>query len=293
MTRARPSEVARLLGVEPAALRLAKEGSNTHWYVRSASGLEVVLRRYRAGQTAVSLRYEAAVLHHLRERGWPVAAPLTEPLEVGGRWWAVFPRLPGREHDWTRHDPRHRWRGELLARMHVDTADLVRGLGQRDGFHRRDEAPEITPEHVTLLARLRRLDRPRAVSFERHARQIAEGAAFLRANAFPLTIVHGDFMPWNLRVRGRVLEGILDFDGTRLDSRAADLAFATWGGRYAAVCDGYSDVTPISEEEEAALPLLWRAAWLDWGWTLVARSRDRVEPELDAVLEKLARPWGE
>ena len=59
--------------------------------------------------------------------------------------------------------------------------------------------------------------------------------------------------------------------------------------------DGYAEAAAeaLTEEEEAAMPLLWRAAWLQWGWTLLARTRDRAEPELDAVLEKLARPWGE
>jgi len=294
MNGGRPSEVARLLGVRPVTLRLMQETANAHWVVRDEAGSYVVLRRYRAGHTHAGVDYELAVLRHLAAEGWPVAPALTDPIEVGGRWWAVFPRLEGRRHPWDRDDPRHRWRGELLARLHDATGPLLRSSPrQRDGYHRVDEATEITPEHVTLMARLRRLDVPRAVAFERHARQIAEGVSFLNSARFPSAIVHGDFLPWNMHVRGTTLLGLFDFDNCRCDARIADVAWATWGGRHAAVVEGYASVRSISEEEEAAMPLLWRAAWLSWAWTLLARTRDRVEPELDAVLEKLARPWSE
>ena len=288
---ARPSEVAKLFGVAPVSIRLARERANAHWFVRSSDG-EMVLRRYRQGMSKASVDFEMRVVRHLDAKGWPVAAPLAEPIEVGGRWWALFPRLPGRWTErWPRTDPRHAWRGELLAKLHDDTAELA-ALGQRDDCHRQDEVGELTPERVLLLARLRRLDVPRAVSLERHARQIAEAVSFLGAPRFRRTVVHGDFLPHNLLTRGGELLGILDFDATHIDSRASDVAFATWGGRYPGVSEGYNRVAPISEEEEAALPLLWRAQWLGWGWHLLRKSKDRVEPELDAVLEKLARPWG-
>ena len=298
MTGGRPSEVARLLGLRPASLRLVQETSNAHWVVRDEDGSYAVLRRYRAGHTFESVAYERTVLRHLAADGWPVAAPLSDPIEVGGRWWAVYPRLGGRRHRWESTDPRHGWRGELLAELHASTTPLLRtGLPrQRDGSHRVDEASEITPEHVTLLARLRRIDRPRAVALERHARQIAEGVSFLHAARLPMTIVHGDFLPWNMHVRGSTLVGLFDFEGTRCDTRVADLAIASWGGRYPAVVDGYNATAtkPLAEEEEAAMALLWRAGWLGWAWTLLARTRNRAElQELDAVLEKLARPWGE
>ena len=291
MSAARPSEVARLLGARPAALRLVKESGNAHWWVRDESGDHLVLRRYGAHRSRDAVDFEASVLRALADRGWPVAAPLAPAIEVGGRWWALFPRLPGRRQPWARDDPRHHWRGELLAALHADMKALTK-VGQRDGFHRTTEETELTPEHAALLARLRRLDPPRAVAFDRHARQIAEGISFLRAAALPATVVHGDFLPWNLHTSGRSLLAILDFDATHIDARAADLAFATWGGRHPAVVDGYSSVAPLREEEETALAVLWRARWLGWGWHLLARTRDRVEPELDAVLEKLARPWG-
>ncbi|HVM10807.1 MAG TPA: phosphotransferase [Acidimicrobiales bacterium] len=282
-----------MLGRHPVAIRLVQDKGSAHWVVREGDGAYTILRRYRDGETAASVEWETTVLRHLEDRGWPVATPLTGPIEVGGRWWAAFRRLPGRRQEWDRNDPRHRWRGELLARLHRDLADIASGIGQRDGHHRADEAAEITPEHVALLARLRRLDRPRAVAMERHARQIAEGVSFLHAHRFPMTIVHGDFLPWNLHARGSTILGIFDFEASRHDTRASDVAWATWGGRYPDACEGYGAIAPLSEEEEAALPLLWRASWLTWAWTLVARSRDRVEPELDAVLEKLARPWGD
>lgn len=295
MTGGRPSEVARFLGLRPASLRLLQDTSNTHWVVRQDDGSYVILRRYRAGHSGASVDYEATVVRRLADDGWPVAPPLADPIQVGGRWWAAFPRLPGRRHHWDRADPRHRWRGELLARLHASTAPLLeRQPRQRDGFHRVDEASEITPEHVTLLARLRRFDRARAIALERHARQIAEGVSFLHAARFPMAVIHGDFLPWNMHVRANSLVGLFDFETTRSDTRAADVAIATWGGRYPSVIDGYNAVAPLTEGEEAAMPLLWRAGWLSWAWTILGRTRDRVElDQLDAVLEKLARPWGE
>ncbi|HEX6954918.1 MAG TPA: phosphotransferase [Agromyces sp.] len=292
MSPARPSEVARFLGLHPAAIRTIQEHRNAHWVIREENGTYAVLRRFDAGVSGASVDYEMALVAHLAGSGWPVAAPLAAPIEVGGRWWAAFPRLGGRRHEWGADEARHRWRGELLAKLHHDTRAFAIHH-QRDGAHRTDEASEITPEHVALLARLRRIDRLRAVAFERHARQIAEGVAFLRAGRFPVGVIHGDFLPWNLHVRGKALLAVFDFEWSRRDTHAADVAWATWGGRYPSTLEGYVGAASFSEEEEAALPLLWRAGLLAWGWAILARTRDRVEPELDAVLEKLARPWGE
>ncbi|HEX7166837.1 MAG TPA: phosphotransferase [Acidimicrobiales bacterium] len=288
----RPSAAARALGIEPTAIRRIHARANVHWRVEAPSGA-FVLRLYRQDASVAAIRFEHAVLAHLDSRGWPVAAAVADPVEVDGRWWALFPRLRGpAPRHWADGDERHRWRGELLAKLHADTAELTRALGQRDGWHRCDEAAVVTPEHIALLARLRRLDRPRSVGLERHARTIAEGVRFLQAGTMLHVVVHGDFVPWNLMVRGRELVGLLDFDLTHLDSRAADVAWASWGGTAPAVIDGYSSVAPLTEEEEAALPLLWRAAWLAVAWASLAKNTDRVDRSLDQALEKLARPWG-
>lgn len=47
-----------------------------------------------------------------------------------------------------------------------------------------------------------------------------------RVDALPATVVHGDFTRWNLLFVADQLTGVIDFDLTHLDSRAADLAMA-------------------------------------------------------------------
>lgn len=82
---------------------------------------------------------------------------------------------------------------------------------------------------------------------------------------------HGDFTRWNLLFAGARLSGVIDFDLTHLDSRAADLAMAR-AARTPAVLDGYRAEAerlgwPLAPEEEAAVTSLdaaLRIAIIGW-----------------------------
>ncbi len=73
----------------------------------------------------------------------------------------------------------------------------------------------------------------------------------------PLSVVHGDFTPWNMRYHRGALSGLFDFDSTHLDLRIADFILS-WRGKYQGILDGYQDVSPLSSVEQTLLiPGFW------------------------------------
>ena len=85
----------------------------------------------------------------------------------------------------------------------------------------------------------------------RHA--IEEVASRPRTNPphDPMTLVHGDFSPWNLGCRLGRLCGVLDFINAHVDRRSVDLACAR---------RGYNDVVV-------------RAISRSWDWTAVSSRK--------------------
>lgn len=97
--------------------------NNEHWYV----GASLVLHRYGPFRSDAAISYEHATVGQLRERGWPVAAPI--PSDAGrmvvaddGRRYSPFPRLAGR-----RGIPGRPRQPRELGRLHRDLAVSVAG----------------------------------------------------------------------------------------------------------------------------------------------------------------------
>jgi Ser/Thr protein kinase RdoA (MazF antagonist) len=110
------------------------------------------------------------------------------------------------------------------------------------------------------------------------AARFGEAAAALEARdlpgvfaGHPRRIVHGDFSPWNIRVRGGRLAGVIDFDLAHLDVRAADVAWAR-RGYHDGVVHGYLKRAPLIDAELANLDALWTGGSLGSVWrVLVSR----------------------
>lgn len=247
--------VRRVTVGRPAAL------GNENWHVWTRAGERFVLRRHGHGRTAEEIEYEAQVMRHAAAAGWRVPLPLGAPVPHGDRFVSVCTYVPGTSHR-TESAAQLRERGVLLARLHADLRPLAPRLGQRPGWHPMHDVATMQQalrweDGMAVLGRIR----PDLVLALRAGTVVVEHRLdAVAAAAFPVTLIHGDFTRWNVRFRGGRLTGVLDFDLTHLDTRAADLAMAR-AARSPDVLDGYRAESarlhsPLAPEEERALPAL-------------------------------------
>jgi Ser/Thr protein kinase RdoA (MazF antagonist) len=268
-------EVLGQWDLTPDRVRRISARSNTHWRIQRGTDA-FVLRRYRPGQTAASIRYELEVLGHLHARGWPVAMPIDGVRWHRGRAFVLFPSLPGRARArGTRETDQHRReRGRILARLHRDLDSLTRH-GQRDGWQRADEVVLAEEQWAARLAAAARSPTwPPALvrAVAAHWRATHERLVAWDARGFPVTVVHGDLISQNLRFQHGWLCGLLDLDMTHLDLRAADVACARRSGADGTgdeVVGGYLEVGVLAAAELARLADLWRATVLRYAAQLL------------------------
>ena len=291
--------VFRLTGEHPRRVRLLQNSINDHWLVTLPSGI-VVLRRYGISQNAASVEWEEGVTTALAGRGWAVPRVIAGPSTVGDQSWAVFARLPGRKLPAT--SARNRERGRLLALLHNDLETIQ--VPQRPGW---------TAHHVGAIALLHELDDlDRALTesgaaerFLAHphlartlhgfAEQTVRGLHSFGIDGQPTAVIHGDFLPWNLLYRGTTVTGILDFEKAHVDLPAADLSFATWGGRHEEeVVAGYATVRDVDDGLRRALPTLWDATCLGALHQYLLKRRAGLPASgLDWAIAHALRPWGD
>jgi Ser/Thr protein kinase RdoA (MazF antagonist) len=273
---------------------------NKHWHVRTADA-QYVLRRYRIERSPAAIDYEHNAIGHAATKGWPVATAIKamdgrRVVEVAGRRYSLFHRLPGRAAPYTNLD-RSRLKGELLARLHRDMASWD-APGQREGYGTAwelDLPVRSLTQYATFNEMLRAFEREhpelaRAIRRERYdnLRQLAK----LGYGTRPLTFVHGDFWHDNLLFTGPLLTALLDFDLCSLDERVADIAATIDLDCLAppaynelhlpaveAFVSGYCAVTPLDERELALIPALAQAWVLGLvtfqlcGWSLMTGER--------------------
>ncbi|MGI5239078.1 phosphotransferase enzyme family protein [Dactylosporangium sp. CA-139066] len=275
----------RSWGLQPVRIRHLGGTRNVHWSVVAREG-RFVLRCYRLDRNRAAIAYEFRVLDAMRQAGWPVACPIAELRTWQGRMFALFPALPGRVHDWRRDRRRAREAGVLLAALHADLGRLV--TAQRSNWCATDEAMRAEVEELVDRAAVRLDARPGLRDpIVRHSCATYEALAEVPPD-LPRLVVHGDFVPWNLRWEGKRLSAVLDFDDIRLDLRAADVAAARRRG-LDAVVSGYDSRTPLDEREVALLAPLWRACMLHYATELLRAPElsGRVLAELDWCVQEM------
>ncbi len=215
-----------------AAIHDIRSGSvNTHW--RIETGRErYALRRYAGHHPTEAVAFEHAMLLHVEQKGWPVAAPL--PAHTGevlvehesGRY-SLYPFLEGRRAPYGSLTHIQRG-GAALAVLHADMADWG-GPSRREGVGRVMEL-DILAQAAGARSFAALLEMYAPVNYEHAAAVRTARAANLRALVdldfypLPLVPVHGDFFRDNLLWRGRELTGLLDFDWVHVDARVADIA---------------------------------------------------------------------
>lgn len=282
VTMVDPREVLHSLGVRPRRVTTLKDhpGENANWLVDTADGEQVVLRRYHDGATLDDLTYEHAVLRHAEAAAWVVPVPLSDLLDVDGRWYCLnrfVPGVPVRDED----AGQRRRRGRHLARLDLDLRELGAQLGQRAGWCPQSLArsPVVEVDWDADVERFAETHGRLAAWAVAAAQDVEASLVAIGAEELPLTVVHGDFAEWNVHYDGDRLAGVLDFELTHLDSRPYELAIARTYRSPEAI-DAYAGELvrlgwPLSDLEQAAIGPVYRAFRVGMvAWQLHAGVRD-------------------
>ncbi|HZQ07709.1 MAG TPA: phosphotransferase [Anaerolineae bacterium] len=164
--------------------------------------------------------------------------------------------------------------GKLLAQLHQVLTDFTPAGSNPNGFisrtgerwHEldwyldklRENVKAPLPQMHTLTDRAPDLERA-LCALDQHLRELN----------LPRTTIHGDYGPHNLLFRKNAPVVILDFEIARLDWRALDMVNALWRigkdkpfrarrDRIEWFFDAYNSVTPLTRNEQRALPQLWK-----------------------------------
>jgi homoserine kinase type II len=254
-------------------------GENANWLVEPPGGEQVVLRRYYSQATPDDLAYEHEVLRHLAAAGWAVPVPVSGLVGCDGLWYCLTRYVPGKpvaDED----AAQQRLRGADLARLHLALRGLGDLIGQRPGWLAQHQS---VTAHAGLdfYALVRGLSQvcPRlgewALAAAEHTRDVL---AAVGAESLPVTVVHGDFAPWNVHYQNGRLAGVIDFGLTHVDSRPYELAIARTY-RAPQVIEAYrSELArhqwPLTDLEDAAILPSYHAFRVDQAaWQLHQSSR--------------------
>ncbi len=253
---------------------------NQHWLVETRSGTSLVLRRYKEDRLP-NLEYEFAVMHRLREQGWPVPELVELPLDHGGRTWCLFTLLPGDKTSAIGQEEERR-RGRLLAELH-ETLKSLTDLGQRRHFLLPD-AIACDPSLLEAIRRIEAVQPEEGYVLRWHLERAAERLAILDIAGAEKLVLHGDFVARNLLFAdGGELSGVLDFENTHLNIRVADFAMA-WRGCYDEVIRGYEEVHPLDELDwHLLVPTFWSLLFMG--------IKDLLEPMDEDQLRQVDFSW--
>jgi Ser/Thr protein kinase RdoA (MazF antagonist) len=297
-----PDAALRELGLTGGRVRALKDlpGQNASWLVERPGREPVVLRRYNPLATVPDLAYEHAVLRHLSARGWRVPDPLSAIAEVDGDLYCVTRYVPGV----ARHSEtpvQRAQRGRDLARLELALRPLADDLGQRPGWRPQHTAVTVHEDvdWRRCVEGLRAVDERLADRAETAATSTTAALHALGADQLPVTVVHGDFAPWNVHYddTGGGLVGVIDFGLSHLDSRPYELAIAR-AHRAPETIDAYRGAHaaagwPLTPLEEEAIPHLHRAFRVDMvAWLLhdaLASGRHDL-PRIEHLLTRTTDP---
>ena len=126
-------EVQARFGVQPITFLGGRH--NRHWLVNRNTE-QLVLRRWAGAWD--SIVYEIRLIERIAELGWSVAPVIAGPFEVDDAFWSISPFIRGEPMPTDDIAHEQRVRGQLLAMLHVDIAQ-VRDIGQRKPWRRCEE----------------------------------------------------------------------------------------------------------------------------------------------------------
>lgn len=218
------------------------------WMSSLENSRRYFLRLYNAKAVEKEIRFEHALVSHLRSNGFTLAAPVIAasdgstlvrtpaPQHHGApeALWALFEFLEGEDpYSWIKTDltdTAFASGAEILARLHQCGRDFRKPAG----------TDRVQPRIMDFLATFqetfgnylkqageRRCDRYFKEHFQTITNAIEEGLAFTdRFRGMPELPIHCDYHPGNLKYRDEQGVGIFDFDWSKIDYRLFDLALA-------------------------------------------------------------------
>lgn len=192
----------------------ASDGIENTTYILSGNNQQWILTLFE-DLPARELPFFVRLMTWLHERALPVACPLVDRegcalQTLSGRPALLFPRLPG-SHPRQMTSVHCTAIGDFLGRMHAASA----------AYPEQRENPRGTAWMELAAQRLRdHLDSAGAALL---AGQL-DNARFLRAQALPTGLIHGDLFHDNALFDGGSLRGVIDFYNACTDLLALDLA---------------------------------------------------------------------
>ena len=295
------------------AIDVIKDGTPSRYF----------LRKYKRGIREEEIEFEHSVIERLVRVGSPPVARL-HPTREGktylrrfagsqdrdGAFYAIFDFLPDDDrYTWVRprcQPAEIRNSGIVQAQFHralngfaprgrraeAKILDLLAGMGEYlAGTAQRSKNTVFDACLIEHLEFLRRdLRETLAVLGEPEARRL------------PQLIIHCDYHPGNLKFRGSEVTGLFDFDWSKVDLRAFDVAlalwyfFASWEGyqdgelrlaevalylaAYQSALAGQPGLAPLSASEGRYLPHLINAAsHYVLNWTVLDFYNKEVDPQ--------------
>ncbi len=239
------------LGIFAGAEKIHGGTVNTSFRVRISGGIkkgQFFLREYNPAIREQEIRFEHALLNHLRNSGFdlisvPIPArdgatffpnPPSSPITRNDTFWAMFDFLEGEDkYSWTdTHltDREFTSSASILARLHHHGALFVKPA----------HTDRAQPPIVHFLPILKRNFAAFAASthkgrcttlFKTHAHRIASildgGIADRKMYQGMLKVpIHCDYHPGNLKFENEKGVGLFDFDWSKIDYRLFDVALA-------------------------------------------------------------------
>jgi len=271
---------------------------NSNYFVTSESR-QVFVRIYEE-QDVEGVRFEWALLTHLREAGLPVPERVSGAeagaVRVDGKPTAVFELVGGHEVCQKMVNPsRAHAVGAVMARTHVAVGSF--GLSGEGRFGRADVRRR--------LEGIAKLGRP----------ELSEAVATLEASldhvdakwpeTLPSGVIHGDLFRDNVRwvddADPSKIACVLDWESAEPEAFVYDLAVSIlawcYGDRLERDCldamvAGYESVRPMGDAERAALPLALQAAAARFTVTRITdfhlrESGDQVKKDWRRFYERL------
>ena len=275
---------------EPESVELLGGTATPKFAVRVPRGRFVVRVRPAEFQREDFIRFDHEALWRLANEGLPVPRPQrkndgTSWMRLAGQTFEVLSWVRGDPFQWNDHRA-VRNVGEFLARFHTTLTDDV--PSGKDGFVREDH-PDLLEQYVREIEGLCST----GAQTEQVAR-VGEQLDIVRESLdnrlwprLPKAVIHGDVHPGNLQFKDSKVAAVFDFDYLSLQARARDLgdALMFFAARHdppldpddiysltgpfefdlrrsAILMEGYQQVSPLTDVEWEALPLLIRSLWV-------------------------------
>lgn len=245
---------------------LMARGVNDIYLIR-VGGTRFVMQAWRSDMyTAGEVLYELEYMRHLDGNGIHVASP--QPTKDGALFFsleaadglrpvAVFAFAAGAPLSASPAPERAADLGAHVARLHAASSDFKPTLPRH-----RDDAGRLRRRLPALLRMVG--DRPGEDAFYRRAVEtVAEAMDGLSGDGLPRGPTHGDIQIENILVDDSGRMTVIDFDDCGEDHLMNDLVCFLWRNEYQGVdpaigqafVNGYGRVRPLTDREEALMPL--------------------------------------